>query len=494
MMTLLERGRLHENGIYDESIISERFGNNVMRSALQSETSRINGSKSKGPLTLESKAISSQNALRHGMTARKHALPHEDPQERAQRATAIANELNPQTELQHHLVGRINSAMDRQNRCDRAQHGKLTQQQRALRRRHKRKVAREVEKGIRLFHKGCPIEALLVLRRSAEGCRWLRTHWVTLRDRLARYGIMAEADINALLHLDGTFAAAGQSATYTITPQASETVYLAVGTWPTKAPFGQSWLRELPAAIIEQYKVQWPTPQAHREELLRRIDAGMAELDARIAALEADDEAELEDESLDALTITDTKEADLHLRYAKEADTALDKALKTFWSLQEREATAAAATADAAEDAAEPVAPEESPPPEAPTQAPADEAVAAALGALPEECHQEVRETIETLVELTEGLAPEEAWDFAQQSLGTLRPGVLREALLAVAEARFRKEPGARVDVSVNDGQQKDYVATSGYHAALLAGLREMERCRPAMRPGESPADPPLER
>jgi hypothetical protein len=108
-------------------------------------------------LTLETKAISSQNALRHGLTAQKHTLSGEDPQERAQRASSIANELNPQTELQHHFVGCINSAIDRQNCCQRALHGKLTKQQRSIRRRQKRQVAREVEKGIRLFCKGCPV-------------------------------------------------------------------------------------------------------------------------------------------------------------------------------------------------------------------------------------------------------------------------------------------------------------------------------------------------
>jgi hypothetical protein len=447
-------------------------------------------------LSLETKAISSQNALRHGLTAQKHSLPGEDPQERAQRATQLANELNPQTELQHHLVGRINSAMDRQNRCDHALHGTLTQQQRSIRRRHKRKVAREVEDGIRLFETGCPVRALLVLRRTAAGCRWLKSHWVAVRDRLARYGLMTELDLKALLKLSGKFAIVRGCATFTLTPEVCELSYLAAGTWPTPAPFNLVSIRELPAAIVQQYKTLWPTPRAHAEELLRRIDAGMAALDAQIAELDADEEAELEDEALDALTIADAKEADLHLRYAKEADTALTKALDAFWVLKEREAPGEAATADtedvaAADESA--AAEEESPPPEAPSAAPVGAAVSAALSALPEEFHQEAAETIETLVEITAGLAPQEAWDFAQQSLATLRPGVLREALFAVAQARFRKEPGARVDMSVNDVQKKGYVATSGYHAALLAGLREMERCRPAMRPGESPADPALQ-
>ena len=41
-----------------------------MPSELKSETARINGAKSRGPITEAGKAASSQNALKHGMTAR----------------------------------------------------------------------------------------------------------------------------------------------------------------------------------------------------------------------------------------------------------------------------------------------------------------------------------------------------------------------------------------------------------------------------------------
>jgi hypothetical protein len=52
-----------------------------MRSEKQREASRVNGSKSKGPITPTGKAVSKFNGLKHGLRAEQVILPGEDPAE-----------------------------------------------------------------------------------------------------------------------------------------------------------------------------------------------------------------------------------------------------------------------------------------------------------------------------------------------------------------------------------------------------------------------------
>src|SRR6476620_9928916 len=55
------------------SDVSSNQGEQPMPSQLRSDTARANGAKSRGPKSPETKEKSSQNALRHGLTAR-HTL------------------------------------------------------------------------------------------------------------------------------------------------------------------------------------------------------------------------------------------------------------------------------------------------------------------------------------------------------------------------------------------------------------------------------------
>ena len=72
--------------------------------ANKSDTARINGSKSRGPVTPEGKAKSSRNALRHGLTAGFAVLPHEDKSDFEQLLDALIARYQPADEPEMELV------------------------------------------------------------------------------------------------------------------------------------------------------------------------------------------------------------------------------------------------------------------------------------------------------------------------------------------------------------------------------------------------------
>jgi hypothetical protein len=89
-------------------------------SSARSEASRRNGAKSRGPKTLEGKARSAQNALKHGMRAAKYVvLPEEDAAEFAELEAAMIQELAPVGAVQTVLARRAAVAAWRLARADR---------------------------------------------------------------------------------------------------------------------------------------------------------------------------------------------------------------------------------------------------------------------------------------------------------------------------------------------------------------------------------------
>ena len=85
----------------------------------RAEASRKNGAKSRGPKTLQGKARSAQNALKHGMRAQKYVvLPEEDADEFAALEAALVAELAPVGALQTLLARRVAVAAWRLARAD----------------------------------------------------------------------------------------------------------------------------------------------------------------------------------------------------------------------------------------------------------------------------------------------------------------------------------------------------------------------------------------
>jgi hypothetical protein len=82
--------------------------------------SRANGAKSKGPRTAEGKARASQNALKHGMCAKKFLLlPYDSRAEFAALESALLEQLRPEGALETLLARRLIAAAWRLARADR---------------------------------------------------------------------------------------------------------------------------------------------------------------------------------------------------------------------------------------------------------------------------------------------------------------------------------------------------------------------------------------
>jgi hypothetical protein len=73
----------------------------------QSQTSRINGAKSSGPVTPEGRAASSQNALRHGLRSQQIVLPTESQDEFQQLHDHCIAQFQPQGGYEQELVQTI---------------------------------------------------------------------------------------------------------------------------------------------------------------------------------------------------------------------------------------------------------------------------------------------------------------------------------------------------------------------------------------------------
>jgi hypothetical protein len=77
------------------------------RTPLQIETSRKNGSMSRGPSTPEGRARSAKNSYKHGLTGKGVVLPTEDAAELDEKIERMEAEEGPKTELARELLHRI---------------------------------------------------------------------------------------------------------------------------------------------------------------------------------------------------------------------------------------------------------------------------------------------------------------------------------------------------------------------------------------------------
>ena len=94
--------------------------------------SRINGSKSQGPITPEGKAKSAQNSLKHGLTSSRVVLPGESQEAFDQLEASLLDTLKPATDFERELVREMTSARWRLRRIEEMESALVQREMRKL--------------------------------------------------------------------------------------------------------------------------------------------------------------------------------------------------------------------------------------------------------------------------------------------------------------------------------------------------------------------------
>jgi hypothetical protein len=167
--------------------------------------SRLNGSKSKGPVTEQGKRKSRANALQHGLRAEVLPLPNEDPVKVAQREQAWNDYYKPQSPAAQHLVNECVRATLFSDRAHAFHAAALSEQVREAEHWYDNDQADRVQRIKELWPTDDdPASVFRMLEQTAAGCRWLLDRWEQLNEVLRGQGFWAAANRDEALRLKGS--------------------------------------------------------------------------------------------------------------------------------------------------------------------------------------------------------------------------------------------------------------------------------------------------
>src|SRR4051812_33709776 len=156
-----------------------------MRSELQRQASRINGSKSRGPKSPETKSVTRFNGLKHGLRAEQVVLPGEDPAAFEAEKQAWLDDWRPMSHTRAVLAERAAACSWKLRRATAAE--ATLRRDVAGRAAHQFDVDRlaRVERAVGRFEDD-PRAALSLLECCATGLDRLITSWTDLEAAIAR--------------------------------------------------------------------------------------------------------------------------------------------------------------------------------------------------------------------------------------------------------------------------------------------------------------------
>jgi hypothetical protein len=306
----------------------------------RSAINRKNASASTGPKSERGKRAVSMNACKHGMCARKVALPHEDPEAVDRRLGQWTESCRPADDMELYLVEQAVRASLSLDRCRDQHTALLAKQVREAPHEWERARQEEVER-LKDLLADEPAAAVRELRRSAHGCRWLLGRWYELDRILVRDGRWCGPERDEATRLLGHRPEVDRIVESETTFQ---TRLFNLLCHPEPSPVAIEWLCDparRPESLQWTYRVDRLPGRAECMKALRDRMAGevvaLEELEEELrTTLDEPDRAEA---ATRALIPLDESKARLMLRYQATAENALYRAYNALKKARrEREA------------------------------------------------------------------------------------------------------------------------------------------------------------
>ena len=174
----------------------------LLTAEARAEISRRNGRKSHGPTSEGGKAISSRNALTHGLRSEVLALPNEDGAALEALSDAWHDHYRAASPGETELVDRAVRAIVQRRRCDRALHATLSERVRTAETRWDADQEDRLDALVARLPAD-PAAALRDLCRFGLGCRWLIGRWEHALGRLDAAGHWTTEECDEVIRLLG---------------------------------------------------------------------------------------------------------------------------------------------------------------------------------------------------------------------------------------------------------------------------------------------------
>ena len=301
----------------------------------KAESNLINAQKSTGPTSPEGKERSSENALKHGHTAKKHHTADSEQAKLDTIITAYHNYYNPQSPFAHACIAECARSQLKLERLAAYEDADL--RARIDKHREPDPLADGIEKHLVEFQRR-PDFALPELQTTSAGCTWLAARWDELSDALDADGFFWTPEHTLARALTGT---PPYKPIYPSSPESWHVTVLFYLTSPDRHPtdFQVKFLlvpEEIPPGYEDMFDPDALPPMDEAKVMLREFVTAqqtrwrgaaewLQELEAQAAAAKAAEEP-VDDPSVALSLFDDEKRTRLCLRYHAEARVSLFRA------------------------------------------------------------------------------------------------------------------------------------------------------------------------